>query len=112
MPKWTFENKFTTGNIVQIGMILLALVGGWYGLVNRVDAAADSIEDLQRQVATITDLGSRVSTIETRINIGQLAREQFQEETKQALREQGQVLTQILQVQAAILARLEERNIP
>jgi hypothetical protein len=108
VPRFTYESKITFGNILSIGMLVVSLVGGWFVLVGRVDASQQSIKELQSQISEITDLGQRVSTIEVRINIGQKAREDFQAETRVALKEQAQLLSQILQTQATILARLDD----
>lgn len=102
MPRWTFENKITLGALIQIAILAAGLVWGYAMLQTTAEAAAKAAE-------RIPGIESRVSTIETRINIGQAAREQFQTETKQVLKEQSEVLSQILQAQAAILARLDER---
>lgn len=105
MPRFTFENKFTFGNIITIVVTLGGLLAGYMTLVGTVGSSAEAVK-------VLPGLENRVTTIETRINIGQQAREQFQAETRQALKEQSATLTQILQVQATILARLEDRTRP
>lgn len=108
MPRFTFENKLTVGNLVQLAIILLGGIGLYYGLVDKVNANTRDITSLQEIVRASTDLSQRVATIETRINIGFAAREAFQAETKQAFKEQAAILSSILQTQAAILARMED----
>ena len=102
MPKWTFENKITMGNLMQIALLVAGFV---YGYATLSGSAASSSE----AVKAIPGIESRVTTIETRINLGLQAREQFQQETKQALREQSAILSQLLQSNATILAKLERQ---
>lgn len=102
MPRFTFENKFTFGNLITIVVTLGGLFAGYMTLVGTVGASAEAVK-------VLPGLENRVTTIETRINIGQAAREAFQAETKQALKEQAAALSLILQTQSAILARLEDR---
>ena len=104
-PKWTWENKITVGNVLTIAITICSLMAGYMTLVGTVGASAEAVK-------VLPGLETRVSTIETRINIGQQACEAFQAETRQALKEQSATLTQILQVQATILARLEDRTRP
>lgn len=102
-PRWTWENKITFGNLLTIAITVCSLLAGYMTLVGTVGASAEAVK-------VLPGLESRVTTIETRINIGQAAREAFQAETKQALKEQAAALSLILQTQSAILARLEDKR--
>lgn len=102
-PKLTFEPKITFGNVLTIVTTIVGLVAGYATLVQSVATSAEAVK-------SIPGIENRVTTIETRINVGQQAREAFQIETKQALKDQAELLSQILQTQAAILARMDEKD--
>ena len=105
MPRFTFENKFTFGNIITIVVTLGGLLAGYMTLVGTAGSSAEAVK-------VLPGLENRVTAIESRSNVGHQAHEAFQAETRQALKEQSATLTQILQVQATILARLEDRTRP
>lgn len=97
-PKWTWENKITFGNVLTITITVCGLMAGYMTLVGSVGASAEAIKILP-------GLETRVSTIETRINIGQAAREKFQDTVLATLAEMQR---QNLETQKAI-ARLEAK---
>lgn len=98
MPRWTFENKITFGNILSIIITAGGLLAGYMTLVGTVGASAEAVKSLP-------GLENRVSTIETRINIGQQQREKFQDTVLATLAE---LQRQNLETQKAI-ARLEAK---
>jgi hypothetical protein len=98
MPRWTFENKITFGNILTIVVTLGGLLAGYMTLVGTVGASAEAVKALP-------GLETRVTTIETRINIGQQQREKFQDQVLATL---SQLQQQNLETQKA-LARLEAK---
>jgi hypothetical protein len=98
MPRWTFENKITFGNVLSIIVTACGLLAGYMTLVSQVGASAEAIK-------IIPALESRVTTIETRINIGQQQREKFQDTVLETLAEMQR---QNLETQKAI-ARLEAK---
>ena len=98
MPKWTFENKITFGNILTVVVTVGGLMAGYITLVGTVGASAEAVK-------AISSIENRVSTIETRINIGQAAREKFQDQVLATL---AMVQQQNLETQKAI-ARLEAK---
>lgn len=97
-PKWTWENKITFGNILTIVVTVCGLAGGYMTLVGTVGASAEAIK-------VLPGLETRVTTIETRINIGQAAREKFQDTVLATL---ADLQRQNLETQKAI-ARLEAK---
>jgi hypothetical protein len=103
MPRFTFENKFTFGNLVTIITTIGGLLAGYITLANTVAQSAEAVK-------AIPAIENRVTTIETRINMGQQAREQFQAETAAALAELRNQNLQILQSVAALVARLDEKD--
>lgn len=66
MPKWTFENKITTGNLLQIATLLLGIIGAWYVLVGNVAANTSDILGLQKAVLPIESLNVRLTVVESR----------------------------------------------
>lgn len=98
MPRWTFENKITFGNLLSIIITAGGLLAGYMTLVGTVGASAEAIK-------VLPGLENRVSTIETRINIGQDQREKFQDTVLATLAE---LQRQNLETQKAI-ARLEAK---
>lgn len=116
----TAAEKFATSTAVtvaaRIGMFLTpALITiALFVLSNYLSTQAEAMHEMVERIAQVEkaagDVGGRVSTVETRINLGQAARDAFQAETRQALKEQSATLTQILQVQATILERIEKNR--
>lgn len=116
----TAAEKFATSTAVtvaaRIGMFAtpILITIALFVLGNYLSAQASAMQAMVERIASVerasADVGGRVSTVETRINIGQAAREAFQAETRQALKEQSAVLSQILQVQATILERIEKNR--
>ena len=98
MPRFTFENKFTFGNLVTTVITLGGLLAGYMTMVGPVGASAEAVKSLP-------GLETRVTTIETRINIGQAAHEKFQDQVLATLSIMQQ---QNLETQKAI-ARLEAK---
>lgn len=66
MPKWTFENKITTGNLLQIAALVLGIIGAWYVLVGNVAANTSDIVGLQKAVLPIESLNVRLTVVESR----------------------------------------------
>lgn len=97
-PKWTWENKITFGNVLTIAITVCGLVAGYMTLVGTVGSSAEAVK-------VLPGLENRVSTIETRINIGQAQREKFQDQVLATLQQLAQ---QNLETQKAI-ARLEAK---
>lgn len=97
-PRWTWENKITFGNVLTIAFTAAGLMAGYLTLVGTVGASAEAVKALP-------GLESRVSTIETRINIGQVQTEKFQDQVLATLSE---LQRQNLETQKAI-ARLEAK---
>lgn len=56
MPRWTFENKITLGNLIQIGIIVAGAIGAYYGLTG---ALAKSEQDNLAQDRAISVLSQR-----------------------------------------------------
>lgn len=108
MPRLTFENKITLGNAIQIVLICFAVIAAYFGIVGRVDGSARDIASLQQSVDAVPDLSGRVSTIETRINIGQAQREQFQDKTEAALEKLAAQQSQMMALLSGIIARMDE----
>lgn len=103
MTRFTFENKFSLGNLVTMLVTAGGLLAGYVTLANTVANSAEAVK-------AIPAIESRVTTIETRINLGQQAREKFQDETAAALEELRAQNLQILQSVAALVARLDEKD--
>lgn len=99
-PSW-FDGRVTMGNVLTMIVMVGSLIMGYATLATSVSSSAEAVK-------SIPAIEGRVSTIETRINLGQAAREQFQAETRQALKEQAASINQMLQLQAAIIARMDE----
>lgn len=99
MPKLAWEGKITFGNVLTIVTTVVGLIAGYVTLVQSVATSAEAVK-------AIPAIQSRVTTIE----IGDQMAGAFQSDTKQALKDQAALLSQILQTQAAILARLDEKD--
>lgn len=67
MPRLTFENKITMGNAIQVGLLLLALVGAYFGIIGRADSQAKDISELQRTVAPIPQIQTDLSVLKSTI---------------------------------------------
>lgn len=66
MPRVTFESKITFGNVIQIGMLLVSLIAGWFVLVGNVNANSTDIAVLQKSVEPLGSLNVRLTVIESR----------------------------------------------
>lgn len=67
MPRLTFENKITMGNAIQVGLLLLALVGAYFGIIGRADSQAKDISELQRTVSPIPQIQTDLSVLKSTI---------------------------------------------
>lgn len=99
MPRWTFENKITFGNVLTIVITLGGLLAGYMTLVQQVGATTAAVSE-------IPAIKERVTVIEGRINAGQNAREDFQRRTDETLKELRQQTLAIYQA----IARLEAKQ--
>ena len=99
MPRFTFENKFTLGNAISVATFLVAAALAWGNLTSRVDAKVDKSE--------MTPIETRLAVVERNQVTGREAREEGQRRTEAAVEELRKQNVQILQTQAAILARLD-----
>ncbi len=66
MPGWTFENKITTGNLLQIASLAIGIIAAWYVLVGNVAANTTDILALQRAIAPLESLNIRMTVAESR----------------------------------------------
>lgn len=66
MPRWTFENKITTGNLLQIITLVAGGVAAYYVLVGAVSANTTDITALQKAVAPVESLNVRLTVVESR----------------------------------------------
>jgi methyl-accepting chemotaxis protein len=66
MPRFSFENKFTFGNVVQIALILLGGLGVYFTLANATANATKDIGDLK---PTVTQLQQTDATFNTRLTV-------------------------------------------
>lgn len=53
MPKLEFDPKFSLGNIVTVGLLIISLVGGWFNLTNGVGTNAKEIDAVKTRVSHI-----------------------------------------------------------
>ena len=102
-PKFTFEGKITFRNVLTIVTTMTGLIVGYVTLAQSVASSAETVK-------VIPGIETRVTMIETRVAAWQESSEESRQETKQALRDQAAMLSQIMQTQASILARLDERD--
>lgn len=70
-----FENKWTPGQIIQIGMIGFGLTGLYYTGVGRIEALektderhAITLEKLDKELDRITDVNIRLIRIEEKVD--------------------------------------------
>lgn len=66
MPRWTFENIITTGNLLQIATLIFGIIAAWYVLVGNVAANTSDILGLQKAVLPIESLNVRLTVVESR----------------------------------------------
>lgn len=66
MPRFSFENKFTFGNLLQVAVLIIGMIGGWYMLAGSVSANTTAIVGLQNAVKPIESLNVRLTVIESR----------------------------------------------
>lgn len=66
MPRFAFENKITMGNIIQIIMIVVSMVGGGYYIVGTTSANTSGILRLQEAIKPIESLNIRLTVVESR----------------------------------------------
>lgn len=117
MPKLVFENKITWGNLLTLGTLLVGGIVTFVMLQGSVVASSKDIDTLTTRVAPIVvsvdGLETRMAVVERNQVIGREQREEGQARTDTALKEQSEILSQILQTQAAILARMDaEKRVP
>lgn len=66
MPGWTFENKITTGNLLQIASLAVGIVAAWYVLVGNVAANTTDIATLQKAILPLDSINIRLTVVESR----------------------------------------------
>lgn len=47
MPRFQFENKVTLSGLIQIALLIFAILGTYFNVVQKVDASAAAIVSLQ-----------------------------------------------------------------
>src|SRR6187549_3667839 len=55
MPRWTFENKITLGNLIQIGFIVAGAFAAYYGITSAVAKGEVDNQAQDRAIAGITE---------------------------------------------------------
>lgn len=114
MPKLTFENKITWGNLLTLATILIGGIVTFVMLQGSVVASASDIDQLTARVAPIVSsvdgLETRMAVVERNQVTGKEQREAFQDEAKGTLELLRQQNVVILQSLSAITARLDERD--
>ena len=82
----SIDPKISVGNIIQIGVLLVAVLAAWFTLDNRVTAAAIEIEELLDDIAALkaSDLFIH-SDVETRTRLLELAEARASEKLKNIL---------------------------
>lgn len=80
MPRLTWENKFTVGNMIQIVLLLATLISIYYGVLNRLDAQAKDIDVLRTQVQGLNtdNIPTRISVLENSIAVGGINSDRMQ----------------------------------
>lgn len=63
MTKPTVTSQISLGNIIQIGVLLVGLVAGWFTMRNEVDAALNASGN---NSAEISEMSERIRALETR----------------------------------------------
>lgn len=53
MPKWTFENKITVGNLLTLGAMLLGAIIAWNTMVNDLRTNARETAAVAMRVASV-----------------------------------------------------------
>lgn len=53
MPKLEFDPKFSIGNVVTVGLLVLSLVGGWFTLTGNVSTNAKEIASVSQRVSVL-----------------------------------------------------------
>lgn len=66
MPGWTFENKITTGNLLQIASLAIGIIAAWYVLVGNVAANTTDIATLQKAILPLDSINIRLTVVESR----------------------------------------------
>lgn len=114
MPRLTFENKITWGNLLTLGTIIIGGVITFVMLQSSVVASAKDIDQLNTKLTPVTvmvdGLETRMAVVERNQVIGREQREQGQAKTDSALSELQKQNVAILQALSAITARLDERD--
>lgn len=96
MPRWTFENKVTLGNLIQILVVVVGLVWGYASLAGSVATSADAVK-------AIPSIDSRLTKVEINQINNTLARSE-QTVKIDKLIDQNSL---ILQAVAGIVARMD-----
>lgn len=86
MTKLSFDNKFTIGNVIQIGLLLLAFVVGWIRLEGKSD---DNAKEIDRNAESIYQLRVKQQQREFEIN------KFWREDWAIMLQTQAEILTEI-----------------
>jgi hypothetical protein len=100
VPKWTFENKITLGNLIQIGFIAFACIAGYFVLVGNDTAQAKAIGDIQEKIAP---LAAASQNYDTRLTVAESNRAADQKQMD-ALESTNRELLAALQVLTVKLA--------
>ena len=91
MPKLEFDPKFSIGNVVTVGLLIISLVGGWFTLTGNVNTNAKEI----------TSVSIRVTNLET--SVADLVRQLSSEKV-----DQTRILTQLQTDMSYTRAAVEE----
>lgn len=66
MPRFSFENKFTFGNVIQIALILIGGLGVYFTIAN---ATANATKDIGELRPAVVSLQQTDATFNTRLTV-------------------------------------------
>jgi TolA-binding protein len=118
-PHKTFADRVINSRWLLVAarlsmVIIMPIIAGGVGFVGaQTKSLNDTVERvtvLETRVEPLVNLNEQVQVIKTRIDEGQKAREQFQNDTTDTLQEIRKSLTTMIGIQSALVARLDEQD--
>ena len=108
MPKWTFENKITLGNLIQIAFIIAALFAAYYGITGAI-AKGDADNRAQDTTiaaiqAMVAPLAPAINNLDTRLTVGESA----SSADRKRMDSQDELNRQLLEVVQALSVKVAE----
>jgi hypothetical protein len=110
MPRFSWENKFTIGNAIQVVLLLATLISLYFGVVGRLEAQGKDIIELQATVSQVPSLAQHVAIIDNTMTINKAARDKSMDAMSDRLDTLTATVNVLAQNVAALTATIKARE--